>query len=127
MEKKTDKNTFRDARRTLDERQAPPPRDPMIDWDETKIEYVKRYKRAAREALLNECVPDRKCPLCGEHKLESTEWCEVTRRQFSRFQDSPEHLATLEEHLGKVVCRACVKRLDYAAGHKTGRKKGAKP
>ena len=118
----SNKKVYSDAMKTLDERRAKPPKDPMIDWDETKTEYVKRRKRTAREALLHECVPDRKCPLCGEHKLKSTEWSVVTRRQLARFQDSPKHLATLKEHLGRVVCRSCVKKLDYAAGHKTGRK-----
>lgn len=121
----SDKQMFKDAKKTLGEKRAKPPKDPMIDWDETKVEYVKRRKRIAREALLNLCVPDRKCPLCGAHRFKSTEWSVVTRRQLSRFQDSPKHLATLEEHFGKVVCRSCVKKLDYAAGHKTGRKKGA--
>lgn len=97
------KRMFRDARRTLDERGTRGPREPMIGWDESKVEYVKRTRHARRQALLDEHVPERTCPTCGETKTRSRQWVVLDARQSS----------VIERVTGvtaKCVCKGCKMR-----------------
>jgi len=118
------KRMFKDARKTLEERGMKPPQEPVQYWDESHVEYVKRYKRENREALLLECVPERKCPVCGELRLRSAQWVFVTRKHLDRFKDMPKYLEIFEAHLDKVICRSCVTAWNYERRRLEGRSMG---
>ncbi len=107
------KKTFRDARKTLEER-ANPVKEPMRNWDESEVEYVKRYKRDRREALLFECVPHRRCPICRKVRLKSAQWFVIKQKRLAKFKSLPEWFEIFEAYLGKVICRSCVKTADHA-------------
>ena len=97
------KQMFRDARRTLEERRDRGPREPMINWDESKVEYVKRTRHARRQALLDEHVPERRCPICGETKLRSRQWVVLDERMTAVIERCTGTKAT-------CVCKGCKMR-----------------
>lgn len=113
MGKNLFRKVFKDAKATLEEKQVNPKRDSIIGWDESKIEYVKRYKRENRQALLDYYVSERRCPICEEVKIESARWCIIAKRHLEKAKDHPQCLAVFEKYHKKVICRSCVKRLYY--------------
>ncbi len=113
----TSKKTFRDARRTLDERQGRGPRELAKDYNETWNEYVKRIQYDRREAILLKAVPERRCAKCGETRVKSRQWVILRGDALKYFEPLT------------CVCRSCYRRL-YVNGHCAGdaggrpRKKG---
>ena len=110
------KKIFRDARKTLDERERRI-KVPKKNWDESRIEYVKRYRIECREALLLRCVPDRVCPVCKKVRCESALWFVITEQRLKRFERLPEIRALFQKYLHKVICRSCIKVFDWKLKH----------
>ena len=83
---RADRKRMRDLKRTLIESRRPERPEPL-----TRTE--KCQKRRSR--LLDERVPTRRCPLCGEIKLKSRQWVIVNS-----------HVSEAVRAVG-AVCRAC--------------------
>lgn len=95
-----------------------------IDFDETKVEYVKAYKKEKRNALLNTYVPQRRCVLCDTVKIKSRQWVILPPDVYNRCQaflrdlnDRPAHdipdsviLIIRVTLIKRVICRACYRR-----------------
>lgn len=87
------KNIFRDARRTINERE----KKAVVlkkDWNETWIEYTKRQREYRRQARLDACIPHRKCVVCENVKLKSRQWIILNEKN-----------SKLVGH--KVICKSC--------------------
>ena len=110
------KKIFRDAKNTLKERERRV-RKPKRAWNESRVEYVKRFRAENREALLSKCVPDRVCPVCKKVRIESAAWFVITEQRVKRFECLPEIQKVFNEHLHKVICRSCVKLFDWKLIH----------
>jgi len=120
---------FRDARRTLDERRAPPPREAMKSWDETLVEYHRRMEQKEREALLDSLVPERRCPIRGEVFLRSRQWVVVKDVRSEPYDDpSGRWKRAAVKVLGRrhkttcmcvAISRSAWKELWYATGKGT--------
>ena len=117
-------NVFESVARTVEEKNARPPRESLKHWDESQSEYNLRTYRKNREALLHECVPEKKCPICGRLRLRSAQWVVITRKHMDRFQGMPEHFEILEAHLNRVICRSCVTAWNYERRRLEGRPMG---
>ena len=106
------KKIFRDAKKTLEERQR---REIKFkrEWDESRVEYVKRFRAERREALLLRCVPKRVCPVCKKVRLESALWFVITEQRVKRFKHLPEIHKLFTKHLNKVICRSCCRAFDW--------------
>jgi predicted ribonuclease YlaK len=78
-----DKKMFADARKTLDEMQKKV-KILKKNWDESRVEYVKRTRYEKREQLLDKHVKDRRCPVCDVIKLESRRWVLVSEDEALR-------------------------------------------
>ena len=106
------KKIFRDAKKTLEERQR---REIKFkrEWNESRVEYVKRFRAERREALLQKCVPKRVCPVCKKVRLESALWFVITKQRVKRFKRLPKIHALFTKHLNKVICRSCCRAFDW--------------
>ena len=106
------KKIFRDAKKTLEERQR---REIKFkrEWDESRVEYVKRFRAERREALLQKCVAHRVCPVCKKVRLESALWFVITEQRVKRFKRLPEIHKLFTKHLNKVICRSCCRAFDW--------------
>ena len=113
------KKIFKDARNTLEERKAFEPKNSLIAWDESKVEYVKRYRSKCREALLFKHVPERRCPVCNELRLESRLWCVVSDKRLKRFECLSDVHRVFTKYLHKVICRSCIRRFDWRLKNET--------
>jgi len=103
-----DKKMFADAKRTLKEFEKHVDIiEPKRLIDETKQEYVKRYRHRHREVLLNLRCPLRICPVCSKTKVKSRQWVIFTSETVEKINGPHEVLKVLREHL--CVCRSCWK------------------
>ena len=81
---KKDQKIFIDAKRTLEDiERFEKVREFKKEEDESRVEYVKRYRREVREALLNQLVPKRRCPTCLRVKTKSRQWVIIEGREYA--------------------------------------------
>ena len=116
------KKLFSDLRKTADEirvleSKANVARPRLQGWDESHAEFVKRRREEAREALLFEHVPERRCVICEELKLKSKQWV-VLKRAFSAVLDNGKAVTI------KVLCLSCYHKL-FRNKNKSKCRKGA--
>ncbi len=83
-------------------------------WDETRREYVARYKSCARLALLKSLVPNLLCPNCKTLKLKSKSWVvlnEATRPEKTRNEqqnENPHRLLITKLFIARrALCKSC--------------------
>lgn len=93
---------FRDARRTLEEKRGRGPRDALMQG-QSPAEYAQRVREVAREALLDEHVPTRRCALCGDLRLRSRQWVKLSESQARAIEYATGELLT-------VICKSCKMR-----------------
>ena len=119
------KRVFRNAANTIKARAQAEKvlrRERVRAWNESRIEWRARYKQECRLALLDELVPDRHCPFCGEVKLRSAQWvlyadegAVLGKRApksvtgFALLKSPEQALALLQER--RCACRSCHGRL----------------
>jgi hypothetical protein len=82
------------------------------EWNETRVEYVKRYRKEYREAVLKTRVPDLTCSFCNKIKLRSRQWILLDKRLALRIQKLPEVPKKLLTVLlmKRCTCRSCFRK-----------------
>jgi hypothetical protein len=101
-------NIFLRARRALDDAQRAESRagKPRVKDYRSVAAYLRAKRAHAREGLLDQLAPGRKCPLCGKVKARSRRWVIVaaakTLKLGQRVQRPRDRVVAL--------CRSCAKR-----------------
>jgi len=116
-------NVFKEAKQTLEAKKKAERRERLdenrvADWDDpddVRSYHRERYRNNRRLAL-DDAVPDRRCPLCGETRPRSRQWVILDRSLIQRELNVEHHsqecilllTALLDLRLEcPAICRTC--------------------
>lgn len=101
------KSIFKVARDFIDERERSVIRERKREMGESKVAYVRRYRRERREFLFSR-VKDRTCPVCMRVKLRSRQWVFLDMPLLEKLERRPVRTDALDKFIDSgAVCRGC--------------------